>query len=511
MDAPQSLIFKTSEECDLELIDHGGNDWMPVTAARVSFNKDGDTGQDEARDLKLMKYLADHGHTSCFEHQTATFMIECPLFIRSQIMRHRTFCLAGDNEISFSRPCDGRHYPYRLDRLFKNWTDPAQRARIKAMQIRSVNETTGEIFSNTITDVVYSGKKNVYGMLLANGQTVYGSEDHRIFTRDGWMTIGQLSETPVPVMVSNSHMNTGQDSYWPPHVDSIEWRNIPGWEGKYEVSDAGEVRALLNTRNTPLEVSVIKKQTKNSAGYACVSLSANGISRMFNVHSLVMLAFVGPRPDGMEVRHLDGNRLNPHLSNLAYGYPEDNSADRKHHGTTNYLGTEYADILEIVLRGTEDTYDISVKGPYHNFFANGVVVHNSYNEISRRYTSEDLEFWEPTTYRKQHSTSKQCSAGELDHKLAEELRAADRLFTLSAVNVYDRKLELGQTREQARAVLPHSLLTRFYMTGNLRNWAHFLKLRKDGHAQEEVRVVARRIEEKLREIWPESMKVLMDE
>jgi thymidylate synthase ThyX len=49
------------------------------------------------------------------------------------------------------------------------------------------------------------------------------------------------------------------------------------------------------------------------------------------------------------------------------------------------------------------------------------------------------------------------------------------------------------------------------MTGNLRNWQHFLKLRKDGHAQEEVQVVARRVEEKLREIWPESMKVLMDE
>ena len=90
-------MFKTSEECDVVLISSGGDDWMPVTAARVSFGRDLTTERDEARDKKLMKYLADHKHMSCFEHQTATFMIECPLFVRSQIHRHRTFSF---NEIS---------------------------------------------------------------------------------------------------------------------------------------------------------------------------------------------------------------------------------------------------------------------------------------------------------------------------------------------------------------------------------------------------------------------------
>ena len=53
-----------------------------------------------------------------------------------------------------------------------------------------------------------------------------------------------------------------------------------------------------------------------------------------------------------------------------------------------------------------------------------------------------------------------------------------------------------------------SLLTKFYMGGNLRNWAHFIELRRDEHAQYEVQVVANKIAEKLRELWPESCKAL---
>lgn len=500
-------MFKTIEECNVELISTSGWDTMPATAARVSFGNDR-VQYDEPRDTKLINYLADHQHTSCFEHQVATFMIECPLFIRSQIMRHRTFCLAGDNVISFSRPDNGNHYPYRLDRLYKNWNDPAQRARLRQMQIRSVDEETGKIFSNTITDVIYSGTKDVYGMLLDNGTTVYGSLDHRVFTAEGWRTIGQLREEPIPVMVSNPKLNKGQESSWPESYNSTEWKAIPGWEGRYEVSNAGEIRTLINTRGNLLDVAVLKKQTKNNAGYACVSLSSDGVSRMFNVHSLVMLAFVGTRPDGMEVRHLDGNRLNPHKDNLVYGYPEDNAIDRKHHGTTNYLGTEYADILEIVFRGTEDTYDISVEGPWHNFFANGVVVHNSYNEISRRYTEENLEFWKPTTWRKQSTDNKQASEGKVILPNGEDNW---EWYVGVSLGYYRSLLDQGVAREQARAILPQSLLTRFYMTGSLRNFGHFLELRLDEHSQYEVQVIAGKVHKILSELWPISVQALLGE
>jgi hypothetical protein len=67
-------------------------------------------------------------------------------------------------------------------------------------------------------------------------------------------------------------------------------------------------------------------------GYQQIKL---GRSRQTKVHILVLEAFVGPRPDGMVCRHLDGNPQNNRLSNLRWGTPEENYADRRLHGTHN--------------------------------------------------------------------------------------------------------------------------------------------------------------------------------
>lgn len=513
----------------VELIDFMGTDLTPVNAARVSMNKASDweienivTEVDadsrvyheypilklKDKDAKLISYLASNGHTSCFEHQVASFRLKVPIFVARQVQRHRTFCLAGDNEISFSRPSDGRHYPYRLDRLYKNWSDPAQRARLKGMRIRSVDETTNTIFNNSLEDVVYSGKKPVYTLLLDNGAEVTASEDHRILTSEGWLTVRDLREAPVPVMAANAHLVRNIDSVWPENITSTEWRWIPGWEGRYEVSDAGEVRSHINTRGSLLKIPQVKRRTKNTAGYACVSLSTNSLSRMYNCHALVMEAFVGPRPEGQEIRHLDGNRLNSALSNLAYGFPYENQEDRKDHGTVKYLGTAYYDILEIVFRGIEDTYDIAVDGPHHNFFAGGIVVHNSYNEVSRRYVKDDLEFYWPDKWRKAAANVKQGSSDEAaDDQRQINYHAQNACH--GALLAYKDMLAQDVAPELARMILPQNLMTTFYMTGSLRNWAHFLKLRLDSHAQQEVREVAQMINDVLVELWPISMKELM--
>ena len=52
------------------------------------------------------------------------------------------------------------------------------------------------------------------------------------------------------------------------------------------------------------------------------------------VYTLVLEAFVGPRPSGMQCRHLDGNVGNNHLYNLAWGTAKENATDREHHGNT---------------------------------------------------------------------------------------------------------------------------------------------------------------------------------
>jgi thymidylate synthase (FAD) len=157
----------------------------------------------------------------------------------------------------------------------------------------------------------------------------------------------------------------------------------------------------------------------------------------------------------------------------------------------------------------------------------------AYNEISRRYTDESIEFWIPDKFRKQSKSNKQASDGELDHTNFLEwlgwekdeneiphpsgtMNGADgfnqwRWSCYTSWHDYLAMLESGVCREQARALLPQSLLTKFYMTGNLRNWVHFLKLRLDDHAQYEVRVVAERIRDKLLELWPTATGVLLND
>lgn len=132
----------------------------------------------------------------------------------------------------------------------------------------------------------------------------------------------------------------------------------------------------------------------------------------------------------------------------------------------------------------------------------------SYNEISRRYTAQNLEFWLPDKFRSQHKSNKQASGEALCN--SDQDAAARQLndITKRCLENYEVLLGLGVCREQARAVLPQSLITRFYMGGSLRNWAHFIELRRDPYAQYEVQVVANRVAEALRHLWPDACRVL---
>ena len=79
----------------VEYIAHMGSDLTVVNSARVSF----DTHKEnlDGKDVKLIRYLIEHDHTSPFEHCNITFRFTVPLFIRSQHHRHRTWAY---NEIS---------------------------------------------------------------------------------------------------------------------------------------------------------------------------------------------------------------------------------------------------------------------------------------------------------------------------------------------------------------------------------------------------------------------------
>ena len=125
----------------------------------------------------------------------------------------------------------------------------------------------------------------------------------------------------------------------------------------------------------------------------------------------------------------------------------------------------------------------------------------SYNEISRRYTEVDLEFYTPPKLRRQAETNRQASVDSPDFE-DEALRKQIRAHNEQSLALYNSLLEAGVCREQARGVLPQNMMVTFWGTVNLNNLRHFLELRDSEHAQWEIREYAKAIKKLIRPVIP---------
>lgn len=111
------------------------------------------------------------------------------------------------------------------------------------------------------------------------------------------------------------------------------WLPVPGYEEWYSVSDHGRVRSTKYKQPRFLR----PRSDKSRYGHVSVQLCRDGVAKSFRIHVLVMLAFVGPRPDDMEVCHFDGDPTNNTLTNLRYDTASANEWDKVRHGTHHQL------------------------------------------------------------------------------------------------------------------------------------------------------------------------------
>lgn len=105
-----------------------------------------------------------------------------------------------------------------------------------------------------------------------------------------------------------------------------EWRPVQGFE-KYEVSNYGRVGSWRSGYWR------ILKPNGGPDRYFNVKLRRDNRTFTFEIHRLVLETFVGPRPKGMECRHLDGNKHNNCATNLQWGTRLENADDQRRHGT----------------------------------------------------------------------------------------------------------------------------------------------------------------------------------
>ena len=118
----------------------------------------------------------------------------------------------------------------------------------------------------------------------------------------------------------------------------------------------------------------------------------------------------------------------------------------------------------------------------------------SYNEISRRYTDVNINFYEPKEFRTQHKSNRQASnAEELINPVLSCGSDCDEMVEMHhqmSLDLFNRMIDAGVCREQARGVLPQNLYTEYYGTVNLSNLLKFIDLRTHEGAQWEIQKVA---------------------
>lgn len=133
----------------------------------------------------------------------------------------------------------------------------------------------------------------------------------------------------------------------------------------------------------------------------------------------------------------------------------------------------------------------------------------AYNEVSRRYVDDEPEFYVPEVWRGRAEDKKQGSGGPLSTELQEACHAELEYLHEAALAVYHGLLAARVAPEQARMVLPQSMMTSYYVTGSLAAWARFYKLRSDEHAQAEIRELAEKCAAILEKRFPVSWQALV--
>jgi len=338
------------------------------------------------------------------------------------------------------------------------------------LSARVLNEETQLFELGRVQDIFTAGGKEIYA--LRTGERVLRcSADHRILTAEGWARAGDLVAGDY---VAVSGVRTTQDGQqMPPALR----RGIGVWTSmQRQIRIKPFDRCYLCGRRRAREDLVLDH----------VVPVAVDLRRALDVDNLA--------PACLPCHRVKTNA-------------EQRFADR----TNKTAGSKYVRLLARPRRVAEEaTYDIEMEGPHHNFVADGMVVHNSYNEWSGRYSKMEAEFYVPDFVRTQVGKPGSYTFEPVDEATREAVRREIEESAERAFESYERMLEQGVAKEVARAVLPLATYTKYYWSCNPRSLMHFCALRNSEFAQYEIRQYAAAAESFLEQLMPITHAAFVD-
>ncbi|NES04528.1 MAG: FAD-dependent thymidylate synthase [Okeania sp. SIO2F4] len=480
---------------------------------------EGDNWPSEAKcgEIIVKRLLAgDRGHYGCIEHPQITF--NCGFFPHSVMQQARTHrigcCLSGNTKVRFVNSSlfkGEEYYEETIEKLAHLWHYGRKNMQTskdaKYMQesickrtILTLDTKTNQIVSSKITNIYINGEKETYTIKTVSGKEIRATLEHQFWTNQGWKRLKEFNNSTQlsEVEFTGNKISPQEINFLEKEIFDEKWIPVINYEG-YEVSSLGCLGSYFpkggrGNYSQLLSNPQIKKLNK-SKNYLFTSLSHgidSGKVSQVNRHRLVMENFKQLGEDEQfEVRHLNGNNFHNRLENIVWGSSRENKIDNINNNIFSCNGGVFVGIESIEKFGKEITYDIEVEHPEHNFIANGLVVHNSFDVQSYRFCSgkviavaegkTDIE----TAFYLRPVGEYSDRQGKKYYYSAEQ-REEDLQWCLEAAKKYKIDLELGMSEEHARGKIPFDYRQHFVVSFNCRSLLHFLDLRFKKNAQLEI-------------------------
>ena len=402
-------------------------------------------------------------------------------------------CLSGNTKVRFgysSLSQEQKFYEETIEKLANLWHYGSKNQQtskdakymqesISSRTIFTLDTKTNQIVSSKITNIYINGEKETYTIKTVSGKEIRATLEHQFWTNQGWKRLKdfdgstQLCEVQLagnkitPKEIKNSSLGfLGSDIF----------------QGEMREPS----RLLSNLK--------IKKLSK-SKNYLFTSLShgieSDKVSQV-NPHRLVMENFkLLEELEQLEVKHFNENSFDNRLENFPWGSSKGNKIDNISNNSFFDNCGVFVEIESIERFGKEITYDLEVEHPEHNFIANGLVVHNSFDVQSYRFCSgkviavadgkTDIE----TAFYLRPVGEYSDRKGKKYYYSAEQ-REKDLQWCLEASRKYKLDLEFGMSEEHARGKIPFDYRQHFVVSFNCRSLLHFLDLRLKKNAQLEI-------------------------
>ena len=482
--------------------------------------------------VSFVQSIMKRGHLSVIEHVSMSIRFICDRGVSHELVRHRLAsfsqeCLSGDTEI--------RKGLTIKDLYERSIGSPQDKTHNKTIRLRS-SDSSGQVIPNHFKQIWRKGNAPVFELVTSLGYKIKATANHKFqlptgsFVKLSTLCVGDsvmVNGRPCLLTISDAQLEEEYQTKSPIEI-------ADDWQAPYgsvirrlkqlgifvtHKNDKEKVKYNKNhTRQSYLQARLkiieqykngrspwnkgisehesesVRRQGETLRKYHWNNLSSDrnsnwkgGVSTQVYIKKKQNEVYCALcREFAHEVHHVNKNRADNSDCNLLKVCR--NCHSKLHHGWWIGKSTHPDQIIAISLVGVEEVFDIEMEAPYHNFIANGFVVHNSsrycdYNKKGLVFIIPSWSDLEPMQVDSGNVFRLTSAAAPTIALTAALLISSDpkNLLWVNAMQraevAYNELRVAGWKPEQARSVLPNSLKTELVMTANLREWRHILKLR----------------------------------